>query len=313
MDRIADNPVAGDEAVIRAENDIAPHPLRFDQIRIENTNHCGYKCIMCPRDKQTRAMGFMALEDLDMVFQKLGGFHGQIHLHGFGEPLLDKQLSDKVRLARKRCPNGLPLFFTTLGVPKDDAYFRDLASAGLAHVAVSFYGFTRVTYKAVAQVDTFDVARRNLEALVEARTAVGAKFSIALHTWFENVWHTWPDEVRQQRADFSAWVQSIGVQSNEIGNVHNFGDGRTYNKPATEGVCSVAWGFRQRILQVTWNLDVVPCCFDYNASVKFGNLREQSLEEIFSSPAYHSFIKAHREGRIGDYPVCVACERCFIP
>jgi MoaA/NifB/PqqE/SkfB family radical SAM enzyme len=171
---------------------LAPNPLQFDQVRIENTIHCGYKCTMCPRDKQTRDMGFMPIEDLDLVFQRLDGFHGQIQLHGYGEPHLDKQLPAKARLARARHPHGLPLTFTTLGVPSDDAYIRDLASSGLGHEVFSYYRFTRETYEAVAQVDTFDVAKRNLQALAEARDAAGATFTIEVRTWFENVWNKWP-------------------------------------------------------------------------------------------------------------------------
>ena len=118
-------------------------------------------------------------------------------------------------------------------------------------------------------------------------------------------------KVRRHRASFLAWMNSIGVQPNEMGNVHNYGGGRAYNKPPSVGVCSIAWGFRRRILKVTWDLNVLPCSFDPNATIRFGNLRSQTLEEIFSGPAYRDFIKTHLENRLGDYPVCLACERYF--
>ena len=70
---------------------------------------------------------------------------------------------------------------------------------------------------------------------------------------------------------------------------------------------------RRRILQVTWDLDVIPCCFDFNATVTFGNLREQSLAEIFAGETYRKFIEAHLANQIEVYPVCVGCERCFQP
>jgi hypothetical protein len=37
------------------------------------------------------------------------------------------------------------------------------------------------------------------------------------------------------------------------------------------------------------NGDVVPCCFDYNSSVIFGNLFKQSVQEIWLSPTYVDF------------------------
>jgi len=37
------------------------------------------------------------------------------------------------------------------------------------------------------------------------------------------------------------------------------------------------------------NGDVVPCCFDYNSTIVFGNLFKQSVKEIWESPVYVGF------------------------
>jgi len=54
-------------------------PPIFKQIRIENTNLCAYKCIMCPREKLTRASGIMPLEDLAQVLDRIGPGALEIH------------------------------------------------------------------------------------------------------------------------------------------------------------------------------------------------------------------------------------------
>jgi len=316
MDEYAPPTAAEDDARAPAGDAplrFTPHPLRFDEVRVENTNHCGYNCFMCPRDKLTRDLGFMPIEDFDLVVGRLGDYRGQIHLHGFGEPLLDNELAAKVRRAKTRCPDTHVMFFTTLGVKKNDRYFRELAASGVGHIRVSFYGFSPETYKKVAGVNTFDLAKRNLQTLAEARAAVGADFDIMLQTWSDEVWSKWPAEARRRRDDFLRWTDEIGVLRNAVDIVHNYGGGRAYNEPPAEGLCSVAWGMRRRILQVTWDLDIIPCCFDFNASVPFGNLRTHSLEEIFAGETYRNFIDAHLANRIEDYPVCVGCERCFQP
>lgn len=291
----------------------APHPLRFDEARIENTNHCGYNCFMCPLDKQTRGLGFMPIDDFDLIAGGLGEYCGQIHLHGFGEPLLDNELPAKVRLSKARCLDAQVQFFTTLGIRKGETFFHELAASGISHIRVSFYGFSPEAYKKVAGVNTFELAKRNLQTLVDARAAFGVNFDIMLQTWSDEVWSKWPADVRQQRDAFLRWTDEIGVRRNAVDIVHNYGGGRSYNKPPAEGLCSVAWGMRRRILQVTWDLDVIPCCFDFNATVTFGNLREQSLAEIFAGETYRKFIKAHLANQIEVCPVCVGCERCFQP
>ena len=88
---------------MKKEN-VIPH---FEQIRIENTNRCGYKCVMCPRDKHTRKQGLMPTKDFELVLDHIGSFEGELHLHGFGEALLDKNLPDKVRLAKKKMPKAI--------------------------------------------------------------------------------------------------------------------------------------------------------------------------------------------------------------
>lgn len=293
---------------------IEPHPLRFEQIRIENTNHCGYRCFMCPREQQSRALGFMPIEDLALVYERIGpGHEGQIHLHGFGEPLLDKRLIEKVALTRARYPEAYVKFFTTLGVKVPEGYFERLAEAGISNVQVSFYAFTPETYAKITNADTFETALKNLEALAEARSKSSRPFYITLQTWEDKVWQKWPEEAKRQRRQFLDWSESIGIRRNEVGALHNYGGGRSYNTAPAEGVCSVVWGLRRRILQVTWDLKVIPCCFDFDASVVLGDLRQQSLAAIFAGEPYRRFLEAHLKNELSAYPVCQGCERCFQP
>jgi hypothetical protein len=290
------------------------HPLVFDQLRIENTNHCGYRCFMCPREQQTRASGFMPIEDLAFVYERIGPDHeGEIHLHGFGEPLLDKRLIDKVALTRARYPKAFIKFFTTLGVKVEDGTFERLARAGISNLQISFYGFTAESYAKVTGTRTFELARANLEALAQARRTTGTRFTITLQTWEDKVWQKWPEEAKRARRQFLLWTQSLGIGRHEVGALHNYGSGRAYNKPPAEGLCSVAWGLRRRVLQVTWDLKVIPCCFDFDASVVLGDLRTQTLRDVFDGEPYRRFLVAHLDNRLDDYPVCQACERCFQP
>ena len=139
-----------------------PH---FKQIRIENTNRCGYRCVMCPRDKHTRKQGVMSLEDFALVLSRIGLFEGEVHLHGFGESLLDRALPAKVRLCKEKMPKALVGNYTTLGVPHPDSYFFDLIDSGIDVLLVSCYGYTRETYQAIHRRDAFEVVKKTLKPL----------------------------------------------------------------------------------------------------------------------------------------------------
>lgn len=293
--------------------EVPVHPLRFEQVRIENTAHCGYRCFFCPREKLTRPLGFMPLEDLLLVLNRVGTHRGRVDLHGFGEPLLDAELPLKVAAVLQRWPDAVPTIYSTLGATVPRSRIHDLVRAGIAHIEVSFYGTESRSYAEAHGVDRFEVARRNLELLTRARAEIGSKLRIVVRDFPSH------EEIKQPGTSGDAvralheWMLSIGVDAVRQRALHNFGAGRDYNAPGAKKPCSVIWGLRYRILQVTWDLDVIPCCFDFDSSIRLGNLRRQTLEDIFASEAYRRFYRAHALNRLADYPTCASCERCLEP
>ena len=288
-----------------------PHPLTFSEVRIENTNRCGYHCFFCPREEQTRTQGVMSLADLELIIDRVGEHEGIVDLHGFGEPLLDKSLLEKIALVKERWPLAQPRFYSTLGVKVEADYFQRLLAAGLRYVEVSFYGFDRESYRESHGSDRYELARENLIALCEARNSFSGNFEIVVRAFPAH------DEIKQPGAsssrlrEFRDWLDDLDVTLFRERDLHNYGRGRQYNEAGNTTPCSVVWGFRRRVLQITWDLYVIPCCFDFNAEVRFGNLRTMTLRDMFFGAEYKRFIQAHIENQLEQYPVCNACERCF--
>ncbi|HYD64520.1 radical SAM/SPASM domain-containing protein [Azospirillum sp.] len=274
----------------------------FKEIRIENTNRCGHACFFCPREKLTRDQGVMGVEDFRFLLGRLSDaipdFRRLVHLHGYGEPLLDKNLPDKVRLTRRTWPECGPWITSTLGLRVSEDYLRALVDSGLKVLKVSVYGLTRESYRKVHGVDMYDVAMANLDRVTRLAAEAGSGLVIDTKDAFHDI------------------HDSIGMTDELSGRpagtklLHNYGNGRAYNPPGTgpRHACSIIEGHRREILVVTWDLKVVPCSFDFDATVVFGDLRGQSLAEVFDSPACRAFITAHRTGRAADYPVCGRCD-----
>lgn len=289
------------------------HPLRFEQVRIENTSHCGHHCFFCPREQLTRARGFMSVEDFGLVLERVGTHEGRVDLHGFGEPLLDAELPRKLTLLRRRWPRAVPTLYSTLGVHVPPERLHALVEAGLAHLELSFYGTDARSYALAHGVNRFDVARANLEALLRIRHELGSPLRVVVRAFPSHDQVPQPGTTPEAVQALHEWMRSIGVELVRERALHNYGGGRDYNPPDQKSACSIIWGLRYRILQVTWDLHVLPCCFDFNAEVRLGSLREQTLAEIFDSPMYRRFYQAHARNELGDYPICQACERCKEP
>lgn len=281
----------------------------FKEIHIENTNACGYKCVMCPREKQTRKIGYMPLGDLNFALDRIGPFEGDFHLHGFGEPLLDRSLIHKIRLLSEKYPTSRSIIFSTLGVRMDEERLQELAFSGLGGLYVSLYGFTSDGYAKVHGFNGFELVKRNLLTLSQALKGGNSPLKIHVKVPSPHAASSLPMADLSEGVSFCKWIERMGLEVAVWPSIHNFGDGRNYNVPDQNRLCPVIQGMRRNILNITWDLSVIPCCYDFNATIRFGNLRHQTLEEIFSSPEYLRFFLAHQTEDLLEYPVCQNCEK----
>lgn len=279
----------------------------FQEIHIENTNSCGYKCKMCPRDEQTRAIGFMGEEDFLEVLREVEGFKGIFHLHGFGEPLLDRKLIAKTKLLKEKCPSSSLQLFSTLGVKLEEGFFEKLIEAGLTDLIISFYGFNEREYQNIHGFNGFERAKKNLEMLSREMKRFPS-FRASLKVPKESLSSSLPLVDSLDKKAFKDWAKDLGFYLIEWSYVHNYGSGREYNKPGCK-TCPVLNGARRHILNITWDLNVVPCAYDFNGTMVFGNLRSQTLEEIFAGGPYLDFVLSHSNGDLSAYPTCQNCEK----
>jgi radical SAM protein with 4Fe4S-binding SPASM domain len=52
---------------------------------------------------------------------------------------------------------------------------------------------------------------------------------------------------------------------------------------------------------------VTPCCIDSNRDLIMGNIRKDSIKEIWKNEAYQDIRKKHLDGMIDEVPTCRKC------
>lgn len=286
---------------------------KLSQIRIETSNKCGYRCFMCPRLKLTRSVGTMPIGDLETLLDRFDyiKYECDMHLHGYGEALLCDDLPERVKLITSRKPNFTPYIFTTLGYAKGADWFEALLRGGLRKILISCYGYDPSTYKAVHGVDRFQTVKENLRLLTSLkRRYPSVKLLVQLDGFGEAYPSgTNPNDLQKLRDNFNRYLLDLGIPEKNIGcqTLHNFGDGfDSLGRSASAIPCSICWGHRRSHLSVLWNMDVVPCAYDYNGDFVWGNLKEQSIEEIFAGEKRNGFIRELLE----DHPPKM-CYNCY--
>jgi len=295
-----------DELMARVREELAAKPierLRHPEVRYEVTDNCNAECIMCPRDmhKLGRPHGVMDQAQYEKSIDEVVSLGcKQIVLTGFGEPLVDKKLELKVAYAKSK---GLNTYFISNASLLTRKRAASLIEAGLDELRVSYYGMRKETYEKVMVGLNFDVTMKNLHDFLELRDELGSK-----KPRLELNWLVLPEN----EDDTEAFKEYWGPRADaiEIWNPHNFGDGRDYRQRFEEVAMKNTCGRPENgPLQIQWNGEVIPCCYDYNNQIILGNAFEQPVLEILNGEKYQLLRHAHANKKFNLFPFCNQCDQ----
>jgi MoaA/NifB/PqqE/SkfB family radical SAM enzyme len=275
--------------------------LLHPEVRYEVTDHCNASCIMCPRDKHEhgREHGIMDQAKYERSIDEVVALGAKkIVLTGFGEPLLDKKLEQKVAYASSK---GLGTYFITNGSALTPVRARRLVDAGLSEMRVSFYGMRPETYNAVMQGLDFEKTKNKVIEFLRIRDEMGGKTRVQISYL----------EMDQNKDDSGAFRDfwEPKVNAIEIWKPHNFGDGRDYRERLDDSKKTSCGRPENGPLQIQWNGEVIPCCYDYNNQIILGNAFEAPVMEILNGPKYRLLRYSHRMKKFGLFPYCNQCDQ----
>lgn len=139
---------------------------------IENTNACNAHCVMCPRETLTRKKGVMTFELFEKIIREVSRAKQKpvVHLHGFGEPLLDESLPDRIRLAKAFGIKHTYLVTNASLLFPETA--KKIIDAGLDKMKISFYGTDDDSYSRTMRGLDFKVVLNNIIEFVKIRKAM---------------------------------------------------------------------------------------------------------------------------------------------
>lgn len=290
--------LAAAQAILTGDSPVTR--LLHTEVRYEVTDRCNASCVMCPRDKHAtgREHGTMDQAAYERSIDEVMGLGAKkIVLTGFGEPLLDRRLEDKIAYAAGK---GLSTYFITNGSGLTAARSRRLLAAGLSEMRVSFYGMHPGTYNAVMRGLDFGQTMKRLLEFLSIRDEFGSGTRVQLS-------YLQLDENRSDTREFREFWEPR-VNAIEIWRPHNFGDGRDYRVRTFDSKTSCGRP-ENGPLQIQWNGEVVPCCYDYNNRIVLGNAFETPVIEILNGEKYRLLRYAHRMKQFSMFPYCDQCDQ----
>ena len=271
--------------------------LQHPEVRYEVTDHCNASCIMCPRDSHDRPHGIMDQGQYEASIDEVVGLGAkQVVLTGFGEPMLDRRLEDKIRYAKSK---GLRTYIISNGSALTPKRAAGLLLAGLDELRVSYYGMRSETYGAVMRGLDFERTTKNLLHFLSVRKSLGVPCKVQLS-------YLVLPENEQDVDQFLAFWKPL-VDFIEVWRPHNFGDGKDYRE--RKGKKTSCGRPENGPLQIQWDGTVIPCCYDYNNQIPLGNAFHASIPAIFNGVKYEALREAHRKGEFWRFPYCDQCDQ----
>jgi radical SAM protein with 4Fe4S-binding SPASM domain len=295
----------------------ADHP--FGIYNIELTNKCPMKCVMCPRTKNmTRPQGFMEYELYKRAIDELVSQNREyidnrlVWLHHFGESLLHPRFGDCIAYASSRgvrtalSINPVMLRYDFIDeLLKAEPYLLCMSLDG--HDDESFYKIRgvkrsyRVSHdRLIAFLDRKVKSKGRIQVMVSMIDFDMNEESIRAQ---ESYWKDIAGVDQFLCKDFSTWDGNAGDINALAGSGRAVGD---VDKSAV--ACTLPW----EVMTVTWNGDVVPCCYDYDAKMVLGNMGEQSLSDIWNGEKLQSIRGEFIANRVTN-PLCRHCEKLYMP
>ena len=270
-------------------------------IRFEVTTRCNYNCVICPREKLTRKKETMSFKLFRELLDKISDETDQysmVSFPGMGEPLMDESLDEKIAYVKKK---NLSVSILTNGSYLSVDRFKKLEDLGVESIRVSFYGAGPQSYAKVHGVKEgglFEKVRENLNkiAKIKRHTRLLLTFN-AVRGVNDDCDKDWIDEWKDKADLIEVW------------HPHNWADGRGYRKLQTQKLKTCGRPFRGP-LQIQVDGTVNMCCFDFDGKLTLGDLKRESLTEIFSSECYEKIAECHRSGNFkGNGLICENCDQ----
>jgi MoaA/NifB/PqqE/SkfB family radical SAM enzyme len=287
------------------ENDPMIATLAHAEVRYEVTDHCNATCIMCPREEHEhgREHGIMDQAKYEKSIDEVVGLGAKkVVLTGFGEPMLDKRLENKIAYAKSK---GLSTYIITNGSALTPKRSQSILDSGLDEMRVSFYGMGPDTYNKVMQGLDYHRTRDGLLHFLELRNKGGYRTKVQLS------YLTMNENAKDEGAFREYWEPK--VEAIEIWRPHNFGDGRDYRQRSEDTQQKIPKTTCGRPesgpLQIQWNGEIIPCCYDYNNKIVLGNAFEQPVLDILNGLKYRLLRHAHRSGDFDLFPYCSQCDQ----
>ncbi|MBF0144233.1 MAG: SPASM domain-containing protein [Magnetococcales bacterium] len=273
-------------------------------LTIEPINRCNAECIMCGIDFAAKAKATLSAPLFGRMVEEIGRYAATVEkviIALDGEPLLDRKLASKVRalkeagVRRVNVTTNASLLTATRG--------EELIEAGMDEIYITIDSLKKPVYEAIRRGLDFETVLGHTRGFIALRDARKAAVTIRVLMVQQELNRDEPDQFRAYWGALLGERDQVAVQK-----AHNWaravqvmpvGDEASINAIP----CISLWS----TLGIHADGRVGLCCMDTLWRYPLGDLNQQSIAEIWASPAMEAARRLHLDGRRAEIPMCDGC------
>lgn len=271
------------------------------RLQIETCTICNAKCNFCPYPTKVRDKTIMPMALFKKIIDEAATTAHRfdvVILSGIGEPLLDKLLDERVAYVKKNLPKARITIFNNGSLLYPER-FETLKRLGVEDFVISLNASNAEQRKRRMGLDDFDTAVKNAEYACAHDDGI----KVTVHTI-----QTLDEFNTREECDefYAKWGRSTGWWGSEY--VDEGGHGilkQDINEQHIQTNLTCRRAFDQ--IYIKYDGRVTACCIDIYGDQIFGNLNENTLQELYASDEWVQFRLDHMDARADKWECCRLC------
>ena len=274
------------------------------EVAVELAAACNLDCIMCPVPTTSRPRTLMDPALARTVIDQVSSEAGFVLLpQGFGESMLHTKWAELVGYAVEK--GVRPIVMLTNGTLLNQKNIERLLDLAIDVLVISIDGVTPETYASVRVGGDLNKVEANVRRLIEMR---GSRTSPRIVLRIIKM-----QETREEiDAFFERWQPLIRDDDQININEYNDWSGKVADH-SVEGLhpsfehrspCRMLW----RNLSVHADGKVSACCHDSEDELIIGDVRTETVQQIWNGEKLAALRRIHQEGRFAELPICANCK-----
>ncbi|OHB60340.1 MAG: hypothetical protein A2167_00280 [Planctomycetes bacterium RBG_13_46_10] len=224
----------------------------------------------------------------------------RLYLHG--EPMLHPQIIEMIKYVNQK---GIIIHLVTNGTLFTRDQIESILKLNVSRadrIIFSILGYSRLVHEKIMKGVDHSQVLENLYLFLELRKDMRRNGPC-----IEVVFYIMPENEGESRKFYKHWhpiVDHVQIVSETSKQFEKFKGVDYASVPIRSKTCTYLWDR----MTIFWNGDVTICMADVDGVNSFGNLREQSIMDVWNCQTILSTRKLHKQRHFQDLTLCSRCD-----